>query len=98
MRSQSRPIDQWIVILFRLHVRNQEGDSVSTMRLARQRSVRLVWVSASLHLAALAGCGQSSGVRELPEDSKKVLIQRKVDAVKKPATRSPAGQGLPNRR
>jgi hypothetical protein len=98
MHSPSPPIDQWIVILFRLQVRNQQGYSVSTLRWTSQRSGRVLWVSASLHLAALAGCGQSSDVRELPEDAKKVLIQRKVDFEKKPATSSPTGKGLPKGR
>jgi hypothetical protein len=37
-------------------------------------------------------------VRELPEASKKVLIQRKVDFKKTPATSSPTAQGVPKGR
>jgi hypothetical protein len=86
------------MILFRLQVRNQKGHSVSTSRWASQRSGRALCLGASLHLAALAGCGQSSDVRELPVDAKKVLIQRKVDFEKQPATSSPTGKGLPKGR
>ena len=47
-------------------------------------------------VAFLAGCGGSSDVKELPEASKKALIQRKVD-VEPRSAKSSTGQGRANR-
>jgi len=47
----------------------------------------------SLMVVLLAGCGNSSDVRELPEASKKALIQRKVDVEQRSAKSTKACQG-----
>jgi hypothetical protein len=87
-----------MMIRFPAQVRNQEGCSVLTLKWTTAWHARFLWLGASVHLATLAGCGQSSGVRDLPEASKKVLTQRKVDAVKQPPASSAGGQGLPKGR
>ena len=46
-----------------------------------------------LTAAFLAGCGGSSDVQEIPEASKKALIQRKVDVKAGKAKPSKAGRG-----
>ncbi len=49
------------------------------------------WLVAGVGLLlAVAGCGSSDPVRELPEAARKSLTQRKVDAQPKAATRNPA--------
>ncbi len=45
----------------------------------------------SISVAPLAGCDSSTAVKEIPEASRKVLIQRKVDVTPGQAKSSPAG-------
>ena len=56
-----------------------------TRSQARKRRVISQFAGLSLIVAFLAGCGGSSEVKELPEASKKTLIQRKVDVEQRPA-------------
>jgi hypothetical protein len=52
----------------------------------------------SFFVAVLAGCGGSSDVQEIPEASKKALIQRKVDVHQRPPKSSKAGKVSSNGR
>jgi hypothetical protein len=65
---------------------------VRTDRQARRRRVVSQISALSLIVAFLAGCGGSSDVRELPEASKKALIQRKVDVEQRSQKSSKAGR------
>jgi hypothetical protein len=60
---------------------NRIGAIVSRIRCARSRRG---WGFALL-IAALAGCGSSTEVSELPEAAKKTLIQKKVDVQPRPS-------------
>jgi hypothetical protein len=47
-------------------------------------------------VAALSGCDRSTAVREIPDASRKTLIQRKVD-VKPGQAKSPRSGGSPTK-
>jgi hypothetical protein len=68
---------------------------VRAERPARTRRLTIRFAALSLCVAVVAGCGGSSDVQEIPETSKKALIQRKVDVKQRPAKSSKAGQGSP---
>jgi hypothetical protein len=59
-------------------------------RLRGQR-IRRGWGFALL-IAAVAGCGSSSEVSDLPEAAKKTLIQKKVDVQPRTSTPKPKGR------
>jgi hypothetical protein len=56
-----------------------------------RRSRRLCWLGFLAIIAIHTGCGESAGVRELPEASKRKLIERKVD-VRPPAPKPKLGR------
>jgi hypothetical protein len=79
---------------FALALRLAQGEeTVRTTSQARKRRVIAESTGLFLMAAFLAGCGGSSDVKELPEASRKALIQRKVDVEQRPAKSSKAGQG-----
>jgi hypothetical protein len=71
---------------------------VRTKSQARRRRVILQISGLSLMVAFLPGCGGSSGVQEIPEASRKFLIQRKVDVEPGNARTSRTGQAPAQRR
>jgi hypothetical protein len=73
-------------------MRNQEEETVRTNSQARRRRVVLRISGLSLMVAFLPGCGCSSGVQEIPEASRKLLIQRKVDVEQGNAKAARTGQ------
>jgi len=74
-------------------IENQGEETVRTRSQVRKRRVVSQFRALSLVVVLLAGCGGSSDVRELPEASKKALIQRKVDVEQRPAKSPSTGQG-----
>ncbi len=67
---------------------NPIGAIASGLRLPR---TRCGWGLALL-IAAVAGCGPSAEVSELPEAAKKSLIQKKVDVQPRTSTPKPKGR------
>jgi uncharacterized lipoprotein NlpE involved in copper resistance len=57
---------------------------------------RLRWLGLGAIIASLAGCSQSSDVSELPDASKKMLIQRKVDVQSRATESTSASPGARN--
>jgi len=79
---------------FGLGLRLAQGEeTVRTTSQARKRRVISQVAGLFLMAAFLAGCGESSEVKELPKASRKALIQRKVDVEQRPAKSSRTGQG-----
>jgi hypothetical protein len=64
--------------------------SARTPRLRRPRT-RCGW-GLAIFIAAVAGCGPSAEVSELPEAAKKTLIQKKVDVQPRTSTPKPKGR------
>jgi hypothetical protein len=79
---------------------------LETPELEKQKMWRRKWATAkslialglglSFIVAPLAGCDSSSAVKEIPEQSKKALIQRKVDVTPGQAKSSRTG-GAPTK-
>jgi hypothetical protein len=67
---------------------NRIGAMTSRLRGPR---FRCGWGFALL-IAAVAGCGPSAEVSELPEAAKKTLIQKKVDVQPRTSTPRPKGR------
>jgi len=74
-------------------IENQGEETVRTKSQVRKRRVDSPFTALFLTVVLVAGCGGSSDVRELPEASKKALIQRKVDVEQRPAKSPSTGHG-----
>ncbi len=57
---------------------------------------RMCFLGFGAIIASLAGCSQSSDVSELPDASKKMLIQRKVDVQSRATKSTSASPGARN--
>jgi hypothetical protein len=67
-------------------------------KTARALFLMLLRLGLSIGVAPVAGCDSSSAVRNIPEESKKGLIQRKVDVTAGKAKSSRTGNSLTNDR